>query len=190
MNFPSFVPASELSAQTGEGFRMGPRGTGVYLFRSARGEVIYVGKSRSLRRRVLDHLHARIEKDGTILAQSSSVEFVPTSSEREALLLEASLIKQYQPPFNTMLKDDRSYPFLAVTLREEYPRVILTRRPRRGGGQLLFGPYTSAREARGVARLLSETFQLRRCVRLPKRACLYYYLKTCSAPCIGAIPET
>ncbi|MFZ1024183.1 MAG: excinuclease ABC subunit UvrC [Thermoplasmata archaeon] len=187
---PSFVPASQLAAQTGEEFRRAPDVPGVYLFRSARSEVLYVGKARSLRRRVLDHLHARIEKDGTILAQSASVEFVPTVNEREALLLEASLIKQYQPPFNALLKDDRSFPYLAVTLSEPFPRVLFVRRPRRRGGNVLFGPYTSAREARDVATLLAETFQIRRCVRLPKRECIYYHLKTCSAPCIGAItPE-
>ena len=118
---PSFVPASELAHATGAGFAKGPDAAGVYLFRSGRGDVVYVGKSRSLRRRVLDHLHARVEKDGTILAQSASVEFVPTANEREALLLEASLIKQYQPPYNTLLKDDRSYPYLAVTVGEQFP---------------------------------------------------------------------
>ncbi|HLM91259.1 MAG TPA: excinuclease ABC subunit UvrC [Thermoplasmata archaeon] len=187
---PSFVPASELAAATGEGFRTGPDAPGVYLFKSARGEVVYVGKARSLRRRVLDHLRARIEKDGTILAQSSSVEFVPTANEREALLLEASLVKQYQPPYNVLLKDDRSYPYLAVTVGEEFPRVLLVRRPRRRPGILLFGPYTSAREARSVEQLLGDLLQLRRCVRLPKEACLYYHLKVCSAPCIGAIDAT
>ncbi len=184
---PAFVPASQLAAATGEGFRAGPDVAGVYLFRSPRGEVVYVGKARSLRRRVLDHLRAKIEKDGTIVAQSASVEFVPTSTEREALLLEASLIKQYQPPMNVLLKDDKSYPYLAVTAGEEFPRILLVRRPRRGSGTLLFGPYTSAREARGVERLLGDLFRLRRCVRLPKQACLYYHLQVCSAPCIGAI---
>jgi len=184
---PSFVPASELARSTGAAFAKGPDAPGVYLFRTGRGDVVYVGKSRSLRRRVLDHLHARVEKDGTILAQSASVEFVPTANEREALLLEASLIKQYQPPYNTLLKDDRSYPYLAVTVGEQYPRLLFVRRPRRGRHNILFGPYTSAREARSVAHLLSETFQLRRCVRLPKRECLYYHLKTCSGPCIGAV---
>jgi excinuclease ABC subunit C len=184
---PAFVPASTLAAASGEGFRTGPDVPGVYLFRSARGEVVYVGKARSLRRRVLDHLRAKIEKDGTIIAQSASVEFVPTASEREALLLEASLVKQYQPPYNVLLKDDKSYPYLAVTAGEEFPRILLVRRPRRRAGTLLFGPYTSAREARGVERLLGDLFQLRRCVRLPKQACLYYHLKVCSAPCIGAI---
>ncbi len=171
--FPGFVPASELAVTTKEGFRSGPDSVGVYLFRSARGEVVYVGKSRNLRRRVLDHLHARVEKDGTIVARSASVEFVPTVSEREALLLEASLIKQYQPPYNTLLKDDRSFPYLAVTLGERFPRVLVVRRPRRGGPTILFGPYPSAREARGLQKLLSETFQIRQCVRLPRKECLY-----------------
>ncbi|MCI4349490.1 MAG: excinuclease ABC subunit UvrC [Thermoplasmata archaeon] len=186
---PGFVPASELVAAKGEGFHTGPDVPGVYLFRSARGEVIYVGKSRHLRRRVLDHLRAKIEKDGSILAQSASVEFVPTVSEREALLLEASLVKQYQPRMNTLLKDDKSYPYIAVTVDERYPRVLLVRRPRRGSGSLLFGPYTSAREARSVQKLLSETFQIRQCVRLPKDACLYYHLNLCTAPCIGAVTD-
>lgn len=186
-DLPAFVPASQLAAATREGFRPGPLGPGVYLFRTARGDVVYVGKARSLRRRVLDHLRARIEKDGSILAESASVEFVPTANEREALLLEANLVKQYQPPYNVLLKDDRSYPYLAVTSGEEYPRVLLVRRPRRRPGVQLFGPYTSAREARGVERLLGDLFQLRRCVRLPKQACLYYHLKVCSAPCIQAV---
>jgi excinuclease ABC subunit C len=187
---PAFVPASQLAAATGEGFRTGPDVPGVYLFRSSGGDVIYVGKARSLRRRVLDHLRAKIEKDGTIVAQSASVEFVPTRTEREALLLEASLIKQYQPPSNVLLKDDKSYPYVAVTASEEFPRILLVRRPKRSPGTLLFGPYTSVREARGAERLLGDLFRLRRCVRLPKAACLYYHLGVCSAPCIGAIsPE-
>lgn len=189
-SLPGFVPASQLAARTEEGFQRAPAVPGVYLFRSRQGEPLYIGKALNLRRRVLDHLHARVEKDGTILAASGSVEFVPTSSEREALLLEASLIRQYQPRYNAFLKDDRSYPYLAVTLGEQFPRILLVRRPRKGGGTLLLGPYTSVREARSAAQLLSEAFQIRRCVRLPKRECLYYYLKTCSAPCIGAIDAT
>jgi len=183
----AFVPASQLAAESAEGFRTGPDVPGVYLFRGAGGEVVYVGKARSLRRRVLDHLRARIEKDGSIVAQSASVEFVPTSTEREALLLEANLIKQYQPPYNVLLKDDRSYPYLAIATDEAFPRLLLVRRPRRRPGLLLFGPYTSVREARSLERLLADLFRLRRCVRLPKAACLYYHLGVCSAPCIGAI---
>jgi len=185
--FLSFVPASRLAAATADGFRRGPDAPGVYLFKTAAGEVVYVGKARSLRRRVLDHLRARIEKDGSIVAQSASVEFAPTATEREALLLEASLVKQYQPPLNVLLKDDRSYPYLAIDTTEEFPRILFVRRPRRRAGLLLFGPYTSAREARSVARLLGDLCRLRRCVRLPKAACLYYHLGVCSAPCIGAI---
>ncbi|MCI4363447.1 MAG: excinuclease ABC subunit UvrC [Thermoplasmata archaeon] len=187
---PGFTPASQLAALESAPFRRGPTGPGVYLFRNGRGDVVYVGKALSLRRRVLDHLHVRVEKDGAILAQSSSVEFVPTVSEREALLLESNLVKQYQPPLNTLLKDDRSFPYLGVTLGDTWPRIRFLRRPKRGGGTVLFGPYTSAREAREVQKLLSETFQIRQCIVLPKRACLYYHIKTCSAPCIGAVqPE-
>lgn len=186
-DFLSFVPASRLAASSADGFRTGPDAPGVYLFRSAVGEVVYVGKARSLRRRVLDHLRAKIEKDGSIVAQSASVEFVPTTTEREALLLEANLVKQYQPPLNVLLKDDRSYPYLAIDTTQEFPRLLFVRRPRRRAGLLLFGPYTSAREARGVERLLGDLFRLRRCVTLPKAACLYYHLGVCSAPCIGAI---
>ncbi len=184
---PGFLPASRLSAATGAPLGGGPAATGVYLFRSADGTVQYVGKARHLRRRVLDHLKVRVEKDGSIVARSSVVEFVPTVSEREALLLEANLVKQYQPPYNVLLKDDRSFPYLAVTVGEEWPRILFVRKPRRNRQQVLFGPYTSAREARGVAKLLAEAFRIRRCVRLPPRACIYYHMKTCSGPCIGAI---
>ncbi|MCI4352811.1 MAG: excinuclease ABC subunit UvrC [Thermoplasmata archaeon] len=182
-----FVPASRWAYGPEQRFRPGPDSPGVYLFRGPEGEVVYVGKSKHLRRRVLDHLKVRVEKDEWIVGRSTSVEFVPTANEREALLLEATLTKQYQPPYNTLLKDDRSYPYIAVTMGETFPRILVVRRPRRGGGTILFGPYTGAREARGVARLLSETFQIRRCVRLPKRACLYFYLQQCTAPCVGLV---
>jgi excinuclease ABC subunit C len=189
VELPGFVPASQIDAASAQ-YRRGPDAPGVYLFKTHQGEVVYVGKARSLRRRVLDHLRARIEKDGSILALSSTVEFVPTSSEREALLLEASLIQQYQPRYNALLKDDRSYPYLSVTRNEEFPRLLLVRRPRKGTGALLFGPYTGAREARHLRQVVADSFRLRRCVRLPKAACLYYHLQLCSAPCIGAIsPE-
>jgi excinuclease ABC subunit C len=187
---PGFVPASQWAYGPEERFRPGPDTPGVYLFRGPDGEVVYVGKSKHLRRRVLDHLKVRVEKDEWILGRSTSVEFVPTANEREALLLEATLTKQYQPPYNTLLKDDRSYPYIAVTMGETFPRILVVRRPRRGRDTMLFGPYTGAREARSVARLLSETFQIRRCIRLPKRACLYYYLQQCTAPCIGLVDRT
>jgi excinuclease ABC subunit C len=187
IELPGFQPASRLAALKGAPMSPGPTTPGVYLFRDGEGTVQYVGKSRSLRRRVLDHLHVRVEKDGSILARSSSVEFVPTESEREALLLEASLVKQYQPPYNALLKDDKSYPYLAVTIGEQWPRILFVRNPRRDRKQVLFGPYVSAREARSVSKLLSETFQIRQCRVLPPRACLYYHIKTCSGPCIGAV---
>ncbi|MDE1880814.1 MAG: excinuclease ABC subunit UvrC [Euryarchaeota archaeon] len=165
----------------------GPNQPGVYLFKAKDGSVLYIGKARNLRKRVTDHLRLQTDKDGYITSQSENVEFLPTRNEREALLLEAHLIRLYQPRYNVIFRDDKSYPYLALTEGEEVPRVYFVRRPKRERGTALFGPYRSAREARSLVRLLAESFQVRRCRTLPKRACLYYHLKTCSAPCIGAI---
>ena len=162
---------------------------GVYIFRGPRGEILYVGKSTNLRRRVLDHLREREEKDVWIRQEHDRVEFIPTRNEREALLLEANLVREYQPRYNVLLKDDKSYPYIAITAGERFPRISMVRRPRRKKGTLLFGPYTSAREARSLVEVMAEAFLLRRCRTLPKVACLYYHMGTCSAPCIGAISQ-
>lgn len=162
---------------------------GVYVFKGPKGEILYIGKSTDLRRRVLDHLREEEEKDSRINAQYDRIEFIPTQNEREALLLEANLIRQHQPRYNVLLKDDRSYPYIALSVGERFPRVSLVRRPKRKKGVLLFGPYMSAREARSLVQVLAEALLLRRCRTLPKVACLYYHMGTCSAPCIGAIDK-
>jgi excinuclease ABC subunit C len=168
----------------------GPNAPGVYLFKAPDGTVLYVGKARNLRKRVSDHLRLQTDKDGHITSRSSDVEFLPTRNEREALLLEAHLIRQHRPRYNVIFKDDKSYPYLALTLEDEFPRIYFVRRPLREKSATLFGPYVSAHDARQLVRLIAESFQVRRCRVLPKRACLYYHLKTCSAPCIQAIgPE-
>ena len=167
-----------------------PATPGVYLFRGREGEVLYVGKSTNLKRRVLDHLHVRVEKDAYLVESYARVEFVPTHSEREALLLEANLIREHRPRYNVLLKDDRSYPYIQVTTGEAFPRISLVRRPRRSRKATLFGPYTSAREARSLVWVLEDAFHTRRCVRLPKRECIYYHMGLCPAPCTGKIsPE-
>jgi len=166
-----------------------PSTPGVYIFRGPKGDVLYVGKSRDLKRRVLDHLHVRTEKDAFLVSNYARVEFLPTKNEREALLLEASLVREYQPRYNVLLKDDKSYPYVALTLGDKFPRVSMVRRPRKKKGQVLFGPYMHAREARSLVKVMAEAFLLRRCRVLPKRACIYYHMGTCSAPCIGAITE-
>jgi excinuclease ABC subunit C len=166
-----------------------PSTPGVYLFRGPKGDVLYVGKSRDLKRRVLDHLHVRTEKDAFLVSNYARVEFLPTKNEREALLLEASLVREYQPRYNVLLKDDKSYPYVSLTLGDKFPRVSMVRRPKKQKGQVLFGPYMHAREARSLVKVLAEAFLLRRCRVLPMRACIYYHMGTCSAPCIGAIDE-
>jgi excinuclease ABC subunit C len=146
-----------------------------------------VGKARSLRHRVLDHLRLQTDTDGYITAHSEGIEFLPVRNEREALLLEATLIRRLRPRYNVLLKDDKSFPYLGLTLKDPFPRISFLRRPPRKYPGTLFGPYRSAQDARRLLKVVSESFQLRRCRTLPKRACLYYHLKTCSAPCIGAI---
>jgi excinuclease ABC subunit C len=164
-----------------------PSSAGVYVFRDGQGRVLYVGKSRRLARRVRDHLRQRDPKDAFLASRAGRLEFFPTRNEREALLLEANLVREHQPRYNVLLKDDKSFPYLRVTTDERFPRLVFTRRPDRRRKGVLFGPYVNAREARRLARLLSESFQLRRCVRLPSKACLYFHLKMCSAPCIGKV---
>jgi excinuclease ABC subunit C len=168
---------------------IGPTEPGVYLFRGPEGEVLYVGKSTNLKKRVLDHLHVRNETDALLASTYATVEFFPTDNEREALLMEANFIREYKPRYNVLLKDDKSYPYVSLTLGERFPRVSMVRRPRRTRGTVFFGPYTSAREARNLVRVIAEAFLLRRCRRLPKVACIYYHMGTCSAPCIGVIDE-
>lgn len=164
-----------------------PTSPGVYIFRGPEGEVLYIGKSTNLKRRVLDHLHIREEKDQLLVEAYARVEFVPTHSEREALLLEANLVREHRPKYNVRLKDDKSYPYIQVTTGEPFPRVSMVRRPRRSRKTTLFGPYTSAREARSLIWVIEDSLHTRRCVRLPKRACIYYHMGLCPAPCIGAI---
>ncbi len=164
-----------------------PTTPGVYVFRGPEGEVLYVGKSTNLKRRVLDHLHIREEKDALLVESYARVEFVPTHSEREALLLEANLVREHRPRYNVLLKDDKSYPYIQVTTGDPFPRISLVRRPRRSRKATLFGPYTSAREARSLVWVLEDSFHTRRCIRLPKRECIYYHMGLCPAPCTGKI---
>ena len=176
------------SGDRAKGSGTGPDAPGVYLFRSAQGDVVYVGKARSLRRRVLDHLRARIEKDGSILAESASVEFVPTATEREALLLEASLVKQVPAPVQCVVEGRQELP---VPRRHRRGRSSLGSfscvGPAAGSARCCSGP-TRARARHGGSSDCSGTcsscggaFASRR-----RRACTTH-LKVCSAPCIGAI---
>jgi excinuclease ABC subunit C len=169
-----------------------PDGPGVYLFHDAKGKVIYVGKAKSIRKRVASHFSNPVTRGAYEMVDSiESVEFVLVSSEAEALLAEQNFIKQYRPRFNIRLRDDKSYPFIAISMDEEYPRVYFTRERHRKS-RLYFGPYSSAKRVRGTLDLLTKVFLFRSCqgVEPGRRSgspCLDYYIKRCGAPCVGYV---
>ncbi len=166
-----------------------PDSPGVYLFHGADGETLYVGKARSIRKRVGSHFSARGEQRMT--SRVDRIEFLATSTEAEALLAEQSFIKRHRPRFNIRLRDDKSYPYVCVSLDEDYPRVYFTREKHRAG-RAYFGPFSSAKRVRETLDLLGKLFQFRTCEgaepgRRSGSPCLDYYIKRCGAPCVGYI---
>src|SRR5436189_726827 len=169
-----------------------PNGPGVYLFRDAKSKVIYVGKAKSLKQRVASHFSNPVTRGAYEMVDAiESVEFVLVSSEAEALLAEQNFIKQYRPRFNIRLRDDKSYPFIAISMDEDYPRVYFTRERHRRG-RAYFGPYSNAKRVRGTLDLLQKVFLFRSCEgsepgRRSGSPCLDYYIKRCEAPCVGYV---
>ena len=165
-----------------------PDDPGVYLFRDSQDEVIYVGKANSIRKRVASHFSGG---NAGMTRTIDQIEFLVTGSESEALIAEQSFIKRYRPRFNVKLRDDKSYPYIAVSLDEEYPRVYFTRERHRPG-RAYFGPFSSARRVRDTLDLLGKLFQYRTCEgkepgRRSGSPCLDYFIKRCGAPCVGYI---
>ncbi len=166
-----------------------PDQPGVYLFRDARGRVIYVGKAKSIRKRVASHFSARSSLSTFI----DQIESLVVHTEAEALLTEQNFIKQYRPRFNIRLRDDKSYPYIAISLDEDYPRVYFTRERHRRE-RVYFGPYSSAKRVRGTLDLLGKIFLFRSCEgaepgRRSGSPCLDYYIKRCGAPCVGYVSK-
>ncbi|MBB6448301.1 excinuclease ABC subunit C [Geomicrobium halophilum] len=146
------------------------------------GVVIYVGKAKILRNRVRSYfIGSHDGKTQTLVSQIEDFEYIITSSNIEALILEMNLIKKYEPKYNVLLKDDKSYPYLKIT-NEEHPRLIITRKVKKDGGRY-FGPYPNAMSANETKKLLDRLYPLRKCRTLPDRVCLYYHIGQCVAPC-------
>ncbi len=172
-----------------------PDFSGVYLMKDDSGEVIYVGKALSLRKRVRQYFQSSknlTPKTKTLVRHIEDLEYIITDTEVDALVLEANLIKKYRPRYNVRLKDDKRYPYVKVTVNSRYPRIFLTRR-RLMDGALYFGPYTNAGAVRKTLDIISQVFRIRRC-RQPlnqkkERPCLDYHIKRCFAPCAGKISE-
>lgn len=168
---------------------------GVYRMLGEGGEILYVGKARSLRNRVSSYFQKNIESPKTkaLVARIRDIEITLTASETEALLLEQTLIKELKPPYNILLRDDKSYPFLFVSEGEEYPRIGFHRGPKKQKGRY-FGPYPGAQAVRDSLQLLQKLFQVRQCedtfFRNRERPCLQYQIKRCRAPCVRMVsPE-
>lgn len=174
-----------------------PAKPGVYLMHDERDEIIYVGKAVSLKNRVRQYFQSSRNKGVKIeqmVAHIARFEYIITDSELEALVLENNLIKEYRPKYNTMLKDDKTYPFIKVTVQEAYPRVLFARRMKKDKNKY-FGPYTSAGAVKDVIELVRKLYQVRSCSRtLPRdcgkdRPCLYYHMKQCAGPCTGKVDQ-
>jgi excinuclease ABC subunit C len=167
-------------------------GPGIYLMQGKR-EVLYVGKARDLRKRLSQYAHFAgpiHSKTAVMLSHVRKVETILTTTEKEALILEASLIKKHRPRYNVILRDDKNYPLIKVTLKDRWPKVIVTRRRIRDGSRY-FGPFASTSSMRTTLKLLFSMFPLRRCrtVRQRNRPCLNYQMGRCLAPCVNLVDE-
>src|SRR5881227_3634013 len=184
---PEAVPPAEKVKQF-------PAAPGVYLMKDAQGRVVYVGKAKNLRNRA-GHYFTKAAADDVRTADLvkliADIDFMPADSEVDALLLEARLVKDIQPRFNVELKDDKSFPYLQIRIREDFPRVEFTRTPRRGGVKL-YGPFTSAKSLRRAIQVLQRIFKFRTCTLDIKedderwrwfRPCLLHSIRQCTAPC-------
>jgi excinuclease ABC subunit C len=186
---PYSTPAMELSQKAANL----PTEAGVYLFKDALGNILYVGKSRSLRNRVRSYfLESRWldAKTGSLVREIADLDYIVVDNEREALALENNLIKQHKPKFNVLLRDDKTYPYIRYTAFEKYPRVYVTRRLVKDGS-IYFGPYFPASLAYRIVHFIHKTFRVPSCTvdltRAHPRPCLQYYIRRCHGPCVPGL---
>ena len=175
-----------------------PHSSGVYLMKNKNNEIIYVGKAVSLKNRVRQYFQSQSNMQDKVKAMVSHIdefEYIVTDSEMEALILENNLIKEYKPQYNILLRDDKTYPYIKITLNQEYPRVIKTRKMEKDGAKY-FGPYSNAFIVNDIIDLIHSTFKLRTCSRniqksieKKERPCLSYYINICNGPCLGTVDK-
>ncbi len=189
-------PCPAMATHLEEQLKRLPAKPGVYLFRDERGQVLYIGKAKSLRPRVRSYFQATPDSRSTIQRlpeRVADVEVIVTNTEVEALHLEQNLVKRHRPPFNVRLRDDKSFPYIAVTVEDDYPRVMFTRERHRRG-VVYFGPYANAKKVRETLDVLNRVFPYRPCEG-PKPGrhsgipCLDYHIERCLAPCVGYISK-
>ncbi|MFH1478678.1 MAG: excinuclease ABC subunit UvrC [Candidatus Omnitrophota bacterium] len=166
-----------------------PRSPGVYLMKDAKGDILYIGKAKDLSKRVGSYFQGSRPKNirlMTLLEKICDLDYIVTTSEEEALLYEANLIKENKPKYNIELKDDKSFPFLKLTINERFPRLSITRKKIDDGAKY-FGPYTRVKLLRNALSILKSIFPLRTCKKMPKRVCLSYHIGQCLGPCVDKI---
>ena len=167
-------------------FKNFPDNPGCYLYKDGTGKIIYVGKAKSLKKRVSSYFtkNEHDAKTSAMLRSVESADYIVTNNEVEALILESSLIKKHRPKFNINLKDSKRYAYLRLT-DEKYPRLVISRHKK---GKI-FGPFVSAQDRNAILSSLKKIFKIRTCKRLPKKACLRFHMSLCDAPCIGGVDE-
>ena len=167
-----------------------PDTCGVYILKGTGNKILYVGKATSLRQRASSHFQKPdySPRPGRMAMLVEDVDYLVTKTPAEALILESNLIKKHQPKFNSAMKDDKSYPFIKITIDEDFPRVLVGRGKGEPGVRY-FGPYTNAEAARDAVNYLRRVFPFRTCVVLPNVPCLYYHLSLCPAPCSGRVAK-
>ena len=189
--------ARNVNGRIEEDLKKLPKDPGVYLMHDDKGEIIYIGKAKNLKNRVTQYFQSgrvRSPKIEKMIGLISYFEYTITDSEVEALILENNLIKEHRPRYNTMLKDDKTYPYIKLTMSEAYPRLVMTRRIKRDRDKY-YGPYPDAKAVHEIIALLNRIYKLRTCSqKLPKdgnpqRPCLNYHIGKCEAPCNGYISE-
>src|SRR6201991_3331213 len=170
-----------------------PTSPGCYLYKNAEGEVIYVGKAKNLRARVRSYFLLASQanaKTGTLMREAVDVEYITVANEMEALALENNLIKQRKPRFNILLRDDKTYPYVKLTLADRYPKVFVTRRLRKDGSAY-YGPFFPGNLAHRIVDLIHRNFLIPSCKvdlsRYHPRPCLQYYIKRCLGPCVEGL---
>lgn len=175
-------------SQLKEKLALVPTEPGCYLMKNKHGTIIYVGKAKILRNRVRSYFTGTHDKKTQrLVSEIRDFEYIITSSNIEALVLEQNLIKEHEPKYNVLLKDDKSYPYLKIT-KEEHPRLITTRKVKRDGAKY-FGPYPNVQAANETKKLLDRLYPLRKCRTLPDRVCLYYHIGQCLAPCVYEVSQ-
>src|SRR5437588_1532788 len=176
-----------------EKIRTLPAAAGVYLYKNAEDQVIYVGNAKNLRNRVSSYFHeGKVEdaKTGTLVREAVDVDYIVVANEKEALALENNLIKKKNPRFNILLRDDKTYPYVKLTLGERYPRVYVTRRLKKDGSAY-YAPYFPANLAYRIVDLIHRHFLIPSCqvdlTRTHPRPCLQYYIRRCLGPCVAGL---